>query len=252
MNNTALKTAPPRAKPPTRTPERQALPDAIVRRESASLALESAQRALSRARAAWVDGEAKVEKARAEIVAAGDRDANAVVRALADGEPVPANATRKARMELESAEDELNAATTARAKLKVRLGDAEDALLGAQNHVTPHVDIVLRAGAPQVLADAEDAAQKLRSLLPMLRFFLSPAPESLSPRTHSWDYEATTMGRERANRRAFTGARARTAGEGPFAELRTAIERFLAQSPLLDAAGWYRHPGLEQWRKRTR
>jgi hypothetical protein len=243
-NHAALK-APPHAKPPapSRTPERAALADAIMRRTEAEQALEAGKRAVTRVLDAMESAERRLEAARAEVAKAGDHDADALADAVASGEPATTNATRKARTALEVAEDELNAATTARAKLRARLGDAEDALLVAQNHVARLVDVVVRAGARALLADAQEAASRLRELLPMLRFFLSSSPR-ISP--NSWDYEVRTMGRERANRRMYAGARdGSIPGQDPFAELATAIEKFVkgpldgdrSDHPVL--AGWH-------------
>jgi hypothetical protein len=245
MHHAALK-APPRAKPPAppRTPEREQLHAAIQRRTEAEQALEVGKRAVTRVVDAMEAAERRVEAARAEVAKAGDRDANALADAVAGGEPATTNATRKARTALEVAEDELNAATTARAKLRARLGDAEDALLVAQNHVARHVDIVLRAGAAQVLADAQRAASRLRELLPMLQFFVSSSPRT-SP--GNWEYEVRTMGRERANRRMYVGARdGSIPGQDPFAELATAIEKFV-KGPLDGDKAWSDHPVLAGW-----
>jgi hypothetical protein len=245
-------------KPPARTPERQALADAIVRMDVASLALTAGRRAVERARDSVVKTEGALEGARGAATEAADQRASELAAAAATGKPAAMNATRKAaRTALEDAELEAEAAATALAKLKSNLGDLEDAALNAGNLVVAHVDIVLRTEAGSAaLVRAETAALQLRELLPVLRFFLTPQiteETALLPQREmfstDWDFEARPhqFGRERAARRHYAAANVHRLRDAPFRELGAAIEQFIEQPPHL-GNGWYRHPILEAWR----
>jgi hypothetical protein len=256
--NTALKTAPDgaqRTKPPARSPERQHLSDCISRRTAAEQAHEAGTRAAARARDAVVKAEAAVEAARAGVVEAGDQRASELALAASGGKPATSNATRWARTALD-AEHELAAATSAHAKLKVNLGDLEDAALDASNRVTAAVDVLLRASAEPALAEAEGLALRLRELVPTLWFFLRPEMDEAmvgrpisSPFSTDWDAEARHLGRERANRRAYAASDALGARNAGFSEVGKAITRFLERPPHLDNGwNWYKHPALAAWR----
>jgi hypothetical protein len=252
--NTALAE---RAKPPApaRTPERAALADAIIRRIACEQALAAGSMAVERALASVAKAESAVEAARTGVTAAGERHACELAEAAAGGKPATTNATRKARTALEDAEAELEAATSAHAKLKERLGDLEDQHLDAANRVEAAADIVLRGPAEQALGEAETAALRLRELMPVLQFMLAPevTPEMMGLWRHplfdtDWTHEIRTLGRERADRRQYAAAAARRERNAPFEELGAAVQRLLERPPHLDAA-WYQHPTLEAWRQ---
>jgi hypothetical protein len=259
MNHAALK-APHRAKPPgPRSPERAALADAIARRTAAEQMVESSQRALDRVRDARDAAEAKVEAARLAVTEAGAQDADALADAVAGGETVTTtHAMRGALTRAQDAEHELAAATSAHAKLKARLGDAEDALLHAQNLVVACADVVLRASAESALAEAETLALRLRELGPLLWFYLDPSitPEHAlsSPRrpmfSTDWNDEVRRFGRERAIERNHAAGDAVALRDGAFnEELGPAIKRFVEAPPHLNGWDWHRQPSLEPWHK---
>jgi hypothetical protein len=257
MNNVALKTAPTR-RPPTRTPEREQLHAAILRRTAAEQMVESSQCALDRVRDARDAADAKVEAARLAVIEAGAQDADALADAIAGGETVTTHAMRGALTRAQDAEHELAAATSAHAKLKARLGDAEDALLHAQNLVVACADVVLRASAESALAEAETLALRLRELGPLLWFYLDPSitPEHAlsSPRrpmfSTDWNDEVRRFGRERAIERNHAAGDAVALRDGAFnEELGPAIKRFVEAPPHLNGWDWHRQPSLEPWHK---
>jgi hypothetical protein len=195
MMNAALKVAPDAHR--KRSPERQALADAIVRRAAAEQALTAGQRAATRGLDAVGAAERKVEAARAKVAEAGDQDAARLADAVASGEPVTTMATRAALTKAEDAQHELAAATSAHAKLRARRKDLEDALRDAESCVTGHVYRVIRADAGQLLSEAQQAAARLRELLPVLHFMqapnlVSPSTPRSSVYTEGFDDEAIT------------------------------------------------------------
>jgi hypothetical protein len=247
---------PERRAPPVRTPQRAALATAIARRDAAAMAHEAGRRALARAGEGLAQAEAAVEGARVRVKEAGEQRASELAAAAASGKPATSNAMRNARTELGDAEHEVEAATAAHAKLKANLADLEDAALDAENRVTAHADIVLRAGAEHLLAEAETAALRLRELMPLLGFMLRPEfkPEMVGLPQHplfhtNWDVEAAphVCGKERATRRSFAASDVLRLRNAPFEEVGGAIERFLDRPPHRDDV-WYRHPVLEAWR----
>jgi hypothetical protein len=137
--------------------------------------------------------------------------------------------------------------------LKENLGALEDAARDAANRVVVAVDGVLRSGAADILAQAEEAALRLRSLMPVLNFMLRPevTPEMmvgtrLPPLFDTdWYHERRTLGASRGDTRHYAASAARQERDAPFAELEAAINRFLERPPQNDGA--HRHPSLAAW-----
>jgi hypothetical protein len=175
-------------------------------------------------------------------------------RSRCGGQADAANPTRAARVALADNEAELEAAVIAKGKLAERAGDLEDEHRDASNRVTVAVDAVLRAGAADVLAQAEEAALKLRALLPALQFMVAPefGPEMVGRPLRplfdtDWDHERRTLGPERADRRHFAGDARRRDRDEPFTEMQAAIRRFIERPPQNDSA--HRHPSLAAWQE---
>jgi hypothetical protein len=131
----------------------------------------------------------------------------------------------------------------------------EDELRIATNFVTVCVDNLIRSSAEQLLAEAEAAALRLRSLRPLLWWMRTPEVTADTnlwvPRWPMFTEEYDRMRREfrndeRVQRRQSANGRAFTEREQPFAEMSGAIQRFLDNPP--EHSDPHRHPVLEPWR----
>jgi hypothetical protein len=245
--------------PPSRSPQRQQLADAIAQRAAAERSVEDARQALSHGRDAVAEAESKLEAAVAETAAANERRAAELEVAAAGGEAPPPSTVRRARAAQDDCEDEVNAARAALEGLKARLGAAEDRRRHAEHLAVAHADAVLRSVAKHVLADAEDAIAKLRQARLLLHFFNRPETPrvpamGLQPSLFSEDYARAVheFGKARAERRFWDADKAvKLRNAGLSDELSAAVERFLERglAELRDSdARWTNAAELEAWR----
>jgi hypothetical protein len=222
---------------PQRSPERQRLAEAHVRRDEAARDVEEARRALARGRDAVAKAEAGLAAAQAATAAAAEHRAAELQRAADLEQPPPGSTMRRARAAELEAEDEVNAARAALAGLQARLGTADDALWAANNLLTAYVDCVLRSLAQRTLADAEAAAERFLQARMLLLYFLHPERygkpvimnQAIRPVfEESWTDAVRMHGTERATRRAEAAEAAREVrDEGFTGELAEAIARHL-------------------------
>jgi hypothetical protein len=239
---------------PQRSPERERLANALVRRAAAEMALEAGRRAITRAGDILRKCETRVEAAREALAAAGAGRAAEFAAAEADV-PAATGIVSAARIGLADAQDELDAAQAAHAKLQANLPDLLDDARNAGNVVTVCVDTLLRSHAALILEQAEDAVAALASARCLLRFMCTPeltAADSLGspwrpmPLSEDWNQARQQYGEERASRRAADLHRARRERDDAFAETNTAIGRFLSRESVVENA-WNRHPDVAPW-----
>jgi hypothetical protein len=223
-----LVTKPPA--PPARSPERQALADAHVARAQSEIDLEEARRACARGRDAAAKTAIRLEAehaAMASITAARARELEHA--ADVDAAPPPAM-TGRARSRLLEAEDEHAAALSAFDALKARVAAAEDAHRGASIMCIACADHILRGLAKDALADAIDAARRLKKARLMMRCFCCPEKAGQVPhlgvQRGVFD-DGTEFGGERAWRRANATKAAEAVRDKGFTEVGTAVENHL-------------------------
>jgi hypothetical protein len=247
------------ASPPPRSVERRQLHGAIAQREQAARQVEAARAAVDRGRSALADAEAAAEAAAVATSEANAARAVELEIALGANDPPPPSTVHLAKDAEDAAARELAAASGAVARLRDRLGEAEDKLRWHQHLCVALADNLLRrAVAERALADAEAAAAKLRQARLRLRFVLRPEEAGKVPVydrrrwaifDESWDEAAARLGRERANRRAADGDRARKLRDEWFDA--GAIEKHLETALVRLRDGeqqWQRDPAIEAWR----
>jgi hypothetical protein len=161
--------------PLQRTPERAALALAIATRARAGRDLEQARCAVDRGRDALAAAEARLQDATAATAAAAQRRAAELQRAADLGTAAPASTTSRVRAAEAEAEEEVEASRTALAGLRGHLAEAEDALHAANALVIGRADAVIRSAmVERALADALEAAAKLKGAQLLLRFLMHP------------------------------------------------------------------------------
>jgi hypothetical protein len=243
---------------PQRTPERQKLFDAITARAAADQAFDAMKRAIVRAMDGVAKAEARLADAGEVLVGAREQRAAELAAAAASGAPSAAGCMRQLRVAESEAQDELDAARAAHAKLVARLGTLEDEARAAGNLVVALADAVIRSPVKRVLADAVDAAVKLQRARLLLRFMQRPEMGGkipfvgLQPPVFGEDGQdaVRAFGKERADRRATADKAALELRERDFGEVADAVKRRLDSALQVIFEGerqWSLAPELGPW-----
>lgn len=179
------------AAPTERSAERQALAEAIQHRDQAEAKVRAARAAVERAEDLVLEGQQRLEKARAELRASKERHSAKVAEAMHSGGKAPADSTMKAaKLALSDIEDEVETGRAALAKLESAIAPAELALVKATGLVTERAKLVLAAETTGLLAEAQQMMNEFRSRLAGLDWLLrtgviDDAPPALNqPRHH--------------------------------------------------------------------
>jgi hypothetical protein len=160
-----------------RSPERQALADAIEAVAQAERAEENGRAAVARAVELVNAGTAKLAEASAAVVAAKERHTAAVASAIGKGTAVPAGTLKSARAAEADAEDDLAAATAALEQLQTALADLEAETGRASVHVQAAINAVLAEVAPGLVASIAQHRSQLVALLSIAWFVRSRGSE---------------------------------------------------------------------------
>jgi hypothetical protein len=166
--------------------------------------------------------------------------------------PAATGIVSAARVALADAQDELDAAQAAHAKLQGNLPDLEDALRATGNLVTVAVNAVIRAGTEELLGEAEELRSRLERMRLLLRFVASPEmtpADTLGPGrkmlfVSDWDAERLAFGPERGDRRHYAEGESKKLRDQPFAALADDINRFLTAPAFAREEIWNRNPVL--------
>ncbi len=187
-----------KAVPNKRSPEREALAQAIADAAAAHRVAMKARDAKARAQDMVAAAEAKLVQATVGIDKARDAQAATMAKAATSGaKPRAANTTREARIKEADARDELEAAKAALASCEVPLVEHEYGLQQSLTFVTSAADAVIRSeSASRVLKETKVLQEKLVAARVALQFLYANnlMPEALKAEAKSvlWFREFAT------------------------------------------------------------
>jgi hypothetical protein len=148
-----------------RSPQRQALHEAIAQRDQAQVDLDKAEAALETARRKGWAAQTRLEQAEKQLVAARDLAGTAVVESLLQGtEPDGSKIIRDARRHHEECMDDVEVQRSVVAKLEASIPERSKALLIANREVQKAAHLTIKSECPELLQQLRETWDHLCQL----------------------------------------------------------------------------------------